>query len=292
MRIIFSCSASWDGRGIVVKVTRRQACAIAGGSLLLASPATAKDRAVDEAAFVPIGGIDQWIAIQGQNARRPAILFLHGGPAEAQSPFLREFRPWEQEYTVVNWDQRGAGRTYGRNGPATPGMTVERMADDAIEVAQYACRRLHKARLILVGHSWGAILGLHAIKRRPDLFCAFVGTGQPVSWTLTLLGQEAWARRQATAAGDQATLKALDAAAQLPPGDWRRLVATNKYRMAPSDLAYLGIQRAFMDSRPTRRAAMWPTGSPAAPSRCRSSVPRSSLSMRERWGWTCRSRSS
>ena len=234
----------------MVNVSRRHALAISGGSLLLAGRASAEEAAIDESGFVAIGGIDQWIAIQGRSVRNPVILFLHGGPAEAQSPFLREFRPWEQAFTVVNWDQRGAGKTYGRNGPTTPDMTVERMAEDAIEVAEHACRRLGKAKVILVGHSWGALLGLHAVKRRPDLFYAFVGTGQPVTWALSLRGQEAWARQQASASNDQATLKKLDETAALPVTDWRRMTAGNKYRMSPSDLGYLDIQKAFIGQPP------------------------------------------
>lgn len=166
--------------------------------------------AVNEQGFVPIGGIDQWVAIQGNDAANPVILFLHGGPAEAQSPFLKEFLPWEQAFTVVNWDQRGSGKTYGRNGASTPGMTVEQMAQDAIHVAEHACRRLNKSRVILVGHSWGSILGLHVVKRRPDLFHAFAGTGQPVSWSLSLQATERWARKNATARRDAETLKMLD----------------------------------------------------------------------------------
>jgi|HubBroStandDraft_1064217.scaffolds.fasta_scaffold19623_3 pimeloyl-ACP methyl ester carboxylesterase len=231
------------------KVSRREALALTAG-VMFAGDAEAKNGAIDEAGFVSIGGIDQWVAIQGRSRTNQVVLFLHGGPAEAESPFLQEFRPWEPAFTVVNWDQRGAGKTYGKNGPSTPGMTIERMADDAIEVAEHVRRRLGKSKVILVGHSWGAILGLHAIKRRPELFHAFVGTGQPVSWALTVNGQEAWARQQATTAGDQATLKALDQAAGLPLTDWRHMVAAAKYRMSPSDIAYLDIQKQFIGPPP------------------------------------------
>jgi predicted alpha/beta-fold hydrolase len=79
-------------------------------------------RGVDEAQYVQIGGIDQFISIRGEDSSNPIILFLHGGPANAQSPFLQEFVPWEKYFTVVNWDQRGSGKTYGKNGPTTPGM--------------------------------------------------------------------------------------------------------------------------------------------------------------------------
>jgi pimeloyl-ACP methyl ester carboxylesterase len=208
-------------------------------------------REIDESQFVQIGGIDQFISIRGDDRSNPVILFLHGGPANAQSPFLREFAPWEKYFTVVNWDQRGSGKTYGKNGPATPGMdtpasALDRLTSDAIEVAEYASQRLHKRKIVLVGHSWGAILGLNVVKRRPDLFYAFVATGLPVSWKQSLEDSEAWARREAMSAHDETTLKALDQAASPRFDDMQRLSASAKYRMTPDDLAYLKMQEAII----------------------------------------------
>jgi pimeloyl-ACP methyl ester carboxylesterase len=127
----------------------------------MTGPAGATGRRIDESGFVTIGGIEQWIGIQGQDAPHPAILYLHGGPAEAQSPFLEQFVPWEADFTVVNWDQRGSGKTFGRNGASTPGMeppeqALARMCEDVREVAQYARRRLKQKKVILVGRSWTA----------------------------------------------------------------------------------------------------------------------------------------
>lgn len=221
-------------------------------------------RRVDEDGFVSIGGIDQWIAIHGEDARSPAILYLHGGPAEAQSPFLKEFVPWEKDFIVVNWDQRGSGKTFGKNGNATPDMTLDRMAKDAIEVADHARQRLGKKKVILVGQSWGAILGLAALQRRPDLFYAFVGTGQPVNWVLSIEDRERWARAQATAAGDTAAVKALDEAVTLPATDDKRLAASHKWRMSASDFEYLKtVQGRFVGpdpSAPKGDAADWAAG--------------------------------
>jgi pimeloyl-ACP methyl ester carboxylesterase len=133
---------------------------------------------ISERGFVRIGGIDQWVTIRGQDRRNPVILILHGGPGDAYSQLAYLLRPWEKDFTVVQWDQRGAGRTYGRYGDATPGMTLDRMIEDGAEVADYARRRLGKRRIVLLGHSWGSALGVYLIKRRPELFSAFVGTGQ------------------------------------------------------------------------------------------------------------------
>jgi pimeloyl-ACP methyl ester carboxylesterase len=237
-------------------ITRRHAIGlVAAASALLSEPSRASTGAVDEAGFERIGGIEQWIGVRGADIRNPVALFLHGGPGEAQSPFLQEFVPWQRDFTVVNWHQRGAGRTYGKNGAATPGMSTAEMAlgqlsEDAREVAEYARKRLSKKKIILIGHSWGALLGLHVVKRWPELFYAFVGTGQPVSFHLLLETQERWARQQATAAGDRETLQKLDEAATLPENDMRRFLAPGKYRLAPSDLEYIKIQEAFVGPEP------------------------------------------
>jgi pimeloyl-ACP methyl ester carboxylesterase len=238
------------------RITRRHAVSlIAATPALFSQPASAKVRGIDETGFVSIGGIEQWVAIQGSDVRNPLVVFLHGGPAEAQSPFLKAFVPWQGEFTVVNWDQRGSGRTYGRNGAATPGMStpdmaLDRLCEDTREVAQYARKRLAKKKVILVGQSWGTELGLHVIKRWPDLFYAFVGTGQAVSWSLKIEAQERWARAQAIASGDQDTLKALDETASLPVSDPKRTGASRKYRMSPSDLEYLKMPNAFLGAPP------------------------------------------
>jgi pimeloyl-ACP methyl ester carboxylesterase len=136
---------------------------------------------IDEAAFVRIGGIDQWLTIRGEDRNNPVILMLHGGPGSATSMLAPVWRDWEKDFTVVQWDQRGSGRTYGRNGVNERPMTVDRLTRDGIEVAQYLITRLHKPKIILLGHSWGTELGLLMIKAEPGLFFAYVGTGQVVA---------------------------------------------------------------------------------------------------------------
>jgi len=247
----------------MIRLHRRALLGAAGASFFGLGLARAAPRAIDERGFVRIGGIDQWIAIQGRDTANPAILYLHGGPAEAQSPFLDQFLPWEADFTVVNWDQRGSGKTYGKNGPSTPGMTMAQMTLDVIEIAEHARRRLGKRKMILVGQSWGAMLGVNVVRLRPDLFGAFVGTGQPVNWASSLLNVERYAREQATAAGDQAALKALDQAETLPIEDLRRVQGSARWRMAPSDLDYLKIQGAFIGQPPlpsTGDVADWVAG--------------------------------
>ncbi|HUS07118.1 MAG TPA: alpha/beta hydrolase [Bryobacteraceae bacterium] len=136
--------------------------------------------AIDQATYVRIGGIEQWITIRGENRNNPVLLLLHGGPGDATNPWgYAGFRNWLKYFTVVQWDQRGAGKTLGRNGAAVAStITVERMVQDGVELAELLSKKLQKERIVLVGHSWGSTLGVFMAKKRPELFYAFVGTGQ------------------------------------------------------------------------------------------------------------------
>lgn len=231
------------------------------GATLACSRAAIASRAFDEQGYVPIGGIQQWIAIQGEGSR-PAILYLHGGPGEAQSPFLETFAPWRRDYTVINWDQRGAGKTFEKNGEGTPDVTLRRLTEDAVEVTRHALDRLGKRKLILVGQSFGAVLGLLVVRRAPELYRAFVGTGQFVNNELTMEHRERWAREQATAAHDEAGLKALDDVRTLSVNDWKRIGASRKWMMSASDLEYLELQKTFAGPPEHRRpeARSWIEG--------------------------------
>lgn len=135
---------------------------------------------IDEKAFVRIGGIEQWVTIRGQDRSNPVILILHGGPGSATSALAPFFQGWEKDYTVVQWDQRGSGKTYGRNGANEQPMTIDRMVKDGVELSQYLLIHLHKKKLILLGHSWGTELGVLMVKSEPGLYSAYVGTGQVV----------------------------------------------------------------------------------------------------------------
>lgn len=135
---------------------------------------------IDEGTYVIIGGIEQWITIRGEDRRNPVLLFLHGGPGDATNPWGHAaFRPWLKHFTVVQWDQRGAGRTFGRNRAGDPSaINIERMVRDGVELSELLLKRLQTKRIVLVGHSWGSTLGAFMAKARPELFHAFVGTGQ------------------------------------------------------------------------------------------------------------------
>jgi pimeloyl-ACP methyl ester carboxylesterase len=139
-------------------------------------------KGIDEAGYVRIGGIDQWVQIRGDDRDNPVLFWLNGGPGFSTIPSTFAFRAWEKRFTVVMWDQRGEGKTFALSGTSVKDtMTIDRFTQDGIEVADYLRTRLGKNKVALLGHSWGSILGVHMVHARPDLFSAYVGTGQVVN---------------------------------------------------------------------------------------------------------------
>lgn len=139
---------------------------------------------VQEDYAVEIGGIRQWVNVRGQDRDNPMVLFVHGGPASPVIPTLWQFqRPLEEYFTVVNYDQRGAGKTLTLNPEAAVADTlhIQRYVEDAIALAEYLRTRYHKRKLVLMGHSWGTVVAMHAALKRPDLFHAYVGIGQVIN---------------------------------------------------------------------------------------------------------------
>ncbi len=141
-----------------------------------------RDTGIHEAMYVRIGGIDQWIQVSGVDSANPVLLWLNGGPGGSTVSDICLYGSWERSFTIVMWDQRGEGKTFARSGESVAAaMTIEQMTSDGTELAQYLRQHLHKRKIILLGHSWGSILGIHMIAQRPDVFAAYVGTGQVIN---------------------------------------------------------------------------------------------------------------
>jgi proline iminopeptidase len=126
--------------------------------------------AVEETGFVSIGGIKQWVSVRGQDKENPILLFLHGGPGFTVSPVSYFYmRHWEEYFTVVQWDQRGAGKTYVQNSSQTEqSFNVDTMVGDAEELVNYLRKKYKKKKIILMGHSFGSLLGVKLAQKRPE----------------------------------------------------------------------------------------------------------------------------
>lgn len=211
-------------------------------------------KGIDEAGYVKIGGIEQWVQIRGQDRDNPVLLCIHGGPGGTWIPVTGLFLPWEKEFTVVLWDQRGAGKSLKASGPAiAQTMSVDRMAADGIEVAEHLRTRLKQDKLILLGHSWGSILGINMVKRRPDLFHAYVGTGQASDLPGSTARGYSRLLEQARTAKDAESVQALTGIGAPPFANLQEVAVyfqtSEKYQPA-SDRAAMEIMKKSLTSPP------------------------------------------
>lgn len=133
---------------------------------------------------VRIGGIDQFISIRGFDRRNPVLLIIHGGPGFPTAPLAWwGTRGLEEFFTVVHWDQRGAGKTHLINDPkaVAPTMKFERFVDDTEELVAWLRQELDKEKVFVLGTSWGSAVGLKFAQRRPEWLHAYIGIGQAVN---------------------------------------------------------------------------------------------------------------
>ena len=174
---------------------------------------------IDDTLDISVNGTRQGISVRGKDRRNPLLLVLHGGPGSPEMPDDWTFQtPWEDFFTVVEWDQRGAGKTYALSDPKTiePTMTVPQMVSDTEVVIQYLLKAYGKQRLILLGHSWGSVLGVQMAQRHPEWMYAYVGVGQLINTRRNEEEGYGFALAQAKAHTNGEAVKELESIAPYP----------------------------------------------------------------------------
>ncbi|MBC3889415.1 alpha/beta fold hydrolase [Acetobacterium paludosum] len=133
---------------------------------------------ITEMSMVIIGNTKESIIIRGENRNNPVLLLLHGGPGSSETSLFRYYNsPLEKKFVVVYWDQRACGKSYTKR-TATEPLSVSMFVADICELTQYLKARFSKNKIFLLGHSWGTLIGTLAVLQHPELFCAYIGTGQ------------------------------------------------------------------------------------------------------------------
>ena len=133
---------------------------------------------ISEKVFVDINGVEQGMFIKSKDINNPVLLFVHGGPGMPEYWLTQRYPTGlEDHFTVVWWEQRGAGLSYSADIPPET-MTAEQFISDTLEVTNYLRERFGKEKIYLMAHSWGSYIGIQAAAREPELYYAYIGMGQ------------------------------------------------------------------------------------------------------------------
>ena len=166
---------------------------------------------IAEISYHRLGGLDQWVMLRGENGSNPPLILLHGGPGFTEMRLFRHFNaPLEKQFTVVNWDQRGAGKSFDRTIPKSS-MTIEQFIADLDELVDMVKERLGQRKVTIFGHSWGSALGVLYAARFPDKVAAYVGSGQIGDWPAGELSSYAFVLAELDRRSNRKALKELRA---------------------------------------------------------------------------------
>jgi len=190
-------------------------------------------RGIEGTYTVELGDVPQVVSVRGMDRANPVIVFVHGGPGTPLAPTAWMWqRPVEDFFTVVHYDQRGAGRsTRLSSDDVRDTMVVDRYVQDLVELVDWLRAELDMERVTLAGHSWGTVVATKAVVERPELFDAYVGVGQVVS---VREGEEVSYRRVSALAAERHEPEAIEELSALAP-----------YPGDSLQLARVGIERRW-----------------------------------------------
>lgn len=127
---------------------------------------------------IELGNSKQWILARGTNKDNPVLLLVHGGPGNSLIPLVRYYNSeLEERFIFVNWDQRGAGKSYGSIEPHSS-VTMPQLLSDLYELVNILRKRFNKEKIYIMGHSFGSALAITTAHEYPELFYAYIGCGQ------------------------------------------------------------------------------------------------------------------
>jgi pimeloyl-ACP methyl ester carboxylesterase len=166
---------------------------------------------------VTLGGFQQSVLVRTQNVNNPVLLVLHGGPGTTLIPFVEQIQPaaLEEYFTVVHWDQRGAGKSYD------PAMTLDdlsadKIVSDTMELTDILRQRFGQDKIFLTGHSWGSALGFLVLQQDSSPYHAYIASGERIGWEASHQDGFDWVKQLAT---EQQIAPVLEQIARIEPFD-------------------------------------------------------------------------
>jgi len=213
---------------------------------------------VAECGFLALGGLDQWVLIRGRDTANPLVVVLHGGPGGSETAVFRAYHAaLEDAFTMVYWDQRGAGRSYAPTIPPET-MTIDRFVADLDELVDALRARFGGRKVILLGHSWGSVLGVLYARRHPEKVAAYVGVGQVSDMAASEEASYAFVLAEAERRGHRKAVAALKAIGP-PPHEMKALAQQRRWLTALGGAMGPGgsLLKMTMRALNTPEASLW-----------------------------------
>ena len=179
---------------------------------------------------ITLGGIQQWILIRGKDTSKPILLWLHGGPGFPYMPWVGLFQTAQLEanFVVVQWDQRGAGKSFSEDLIAED-MQVEKFVSDTLELTNMLRERFNQEKIFLFGHSWGSALGFLTIMEDSEPYYAYIAAAEAADWNRRQTMSYEWVLEQAREDNNAEVIQVLESIQPFDPTNMDHIAAKNQF---------------------------------------------------------------
>lgn len=120
-----------------------------------------------------------------EDKKNPIIIFLHGGPGFPLTYLSYYYQMGlEKDYTFVCLEQRGCGRTYYKNerDGISPELSIDLILSDLDDLVNYTTSRFGQEKVIIMGQSWGTVIGAKYTINHPEKVSSYIGVGQVIDF--------------------------------------------------------------------------------------------------------------
>lgn len=92
----------------------------------------------------------------------------------------------EKQFTMVQWDQRGSGRSYFQ-GSSNEVPTMKQILQDLDQLVDFLREKFSCEKVLIMGFSCGSLIGCQYIKEHPEKVSGYIGISQCINvWKTNL----------------------------------------------------------------------------------------------------------
>lgn len=195
---------------------------------------------IDENYLIESNGAELYLEIKGKDRTKPILLFLHGGPGDVVFgllPFqVYAGKELENNFVMAYFHQRGMVKS---KPVPNSSQTIENHINDVATVVDFLVEKMNREKVMLMGHSWGGLLGTLYLLQDQSKIDRFIAIASPFNFkensTESYLYTMKWAREQK----NEQAIKELEALAKPVADTFDKMLVRSKW----ASQAYEGIAK-------------------------------------------------
>ncbi|PRX57692.1 alpha/beta fold hydrolase [Flagellimonas meridianipacifica] len=189
-----------------------------------------KKESINETFFIESNGAQLYVEVKGEDRTKPIMLFLHGGPGDVVFglfPFQTYVgKELEKNFVMAYFHQRGMVKSKPVN---ISTQTLENHIDDVDNVINFLVDKMDRNKVILMGHSWGGLLGTLYLLRDESKIERFIAVASPFNFSENSRESYSYTMEWAKEQQNEQAIKELEAYAKPPVDTFDKVLVKSKW---------------------------------------------------------------